>query len=80
MVWLLENLFFDINDRDLKMIMLIVCFIDNVTVYIICFYNLVSVLSLRVNLFEMFLNRKVLIFVLIMKEEKYIWIEFGVRY
>lgn len=72
MVWLLENPFSDTNDRDLKMTMLTVCPIDNATAYTICPYNLVSALSLRVNSLEMFLNKKELIPVLIMKEEKYI--------
>lgn len=53
----------------LKMTVLIVCPIGNAKVYTIFPYNLVSVLDLRVNSLEMFLNEKVLVLVLIIKEE-----------
>lgn len=51
------------------MTVLIVCPIGNAKVYIIFPYNLVSVLGLRVNSLEMFLNEKALVLVLIIKEE-----------
>lgn len=60
------------------MTVLIVCPIGNAKVYIIFPYDLVSVLDLRVNSLEMFLNEKALVLVLIIKEEQYM--QTGVGY